>query len=46
MAHFSKYVLCLFSIVYDNYVKEYVANRRFRVQNGGYKGAGTGFDTK
>ena len=28
------------------YVKEYVANRRFRVQNGGYKGAGIGFYTK
>ena len=46
MVHFSKYVLCLFSVVYDNYMKKHIANRRFRVQNGGYKGAGTAFYTK
>ena len=46
MTRFSKYVSCLFSKVYDNYMKKYIANRRFHVQNGGYKGAGTGFYTK
>ncbi len=46
MLYFSKYTLCLFSIVYNNYMKKYIANRRLRVQNGGYKGAGTGFYTK
>ena len=46
MEHFSKYALCLFPIVYCNYMKQYIANRRFRVQNGGYKGAETGFYTK